>query len=47
MILLVKMMLAVLSVDSVETVGADAVETVEPEEVDDIVGEDDVACAQC
>ena len=43
MILLVKMMLAVLSVDSVDLVGPDAVETVEPGEVDDIVGEDDVA----
>ena len=27
----------------VDTVGPDVVETVEPEEVDDIVGEDDVA----
>ena len=43
MILLVKMMLAVLNVDSVDSVGPDVVETVEPAEVDDIVGEDDVA----
>ena len=41
------MMIDVLNVDSVDLVGPDVVETVEPAELDDIVGEDDVGCADC